>query len=303
MRRIALLTNLGLFACAPTTPALGTIAPSLDDIASTADAEVDVVDRTAALAGATDAQDADPGSPLDFASLPEGALLDISGGQQLTALEQAADARSNTYDNVITAVLLAGAADLVTAAVVAPPAAAIRIAADGTVTEVAPNVWSATNSVSDGYRTVTGTLVVAWVGVGWLAEMRLDSSDGEYADTLWFNGFVAANGALGWWDLYTADEQLAGVVEWAADGTGNAEFGIAALVGQAAGDVLAYGFSDTGETLIAYHDASRAEDAWVYVAADRSGELRSPDYNGGSPACWAAEDAEAPLVDVTCPAE
>ena len=42
---------------------------------------------------------------------------------------------------------------------------------------------------------MTTHLTVAWVGVGWLSEMRITSD--EHDDQLWFNGFVSNDGANG----------------------------------------------------------------------------------------------------------
>ena len=73
-----------------------------------------------------------------------------------------------------------------------------------------------------------------------------------------------------------------------------------ALQGDVAGDTLSYWFAEDGQALVAYHDAGNAEDSWVYVDVDRSGEVRAPDHNGGAPGCWAAADAEEPYADVAC---
>lgn len=268
--------------------------PVLADLSPAADAELALVDRTAALQDAVDADEAEAGPAIDLAGVPDAFRMEVDS----SAAEQLPDGRS--WGNAHQAVGMVAVANLATAFVVGPPSAAIHIAAGGTVTEVAPNVWTATNSVSDGTRTVAGTFTVAWVGVGWLAEMRLTSDDGVYADTLWFKGFLSEEGRLGWWDLYDGTGTLVGVVEWIADGQGNGQFGIAALSGDIAGDTLSY-LASPGAWSVTYHDADRAEDAWVAVFADGSGELRSPDYNGGTLACWAAAEAEEPYADAACP--
>lgn len=208
--------------------------------------------------------------------------------------------RSATYANALQGIAMAGAADLITGLVIAPPAAAIGIAAHGAVAHPMDNVWVGVNAVSDGHRTVTGTFTVAWIGVGWLAEMRLTSSDGQYNNTRWFNGFVSSDDKVGWWDLYDTYGTVVGVVEWVDDGSGNGEFGIASLAGDTAGELLGYGFND-GDALVTYYDASAAQDLWVHVAPDQSGDLRSPDYAWGAKSCWAAADAAEPFADIACP--
>lgn len=112
-------------------------------------------------------------------------------------------------------------------------------------------------------------------------------------DTLWFNGFVAYGGGLGWWDIYSGGA-VVGVVEWLADGQGGGQFGIAALAGSVAGDALYYlKEGDTG--YVGYYDASLAFEAHVAVEADHSGDVMLPDYNGGEPACW-----DTTFADVAC---
>ncbi len=275
------------------------LPPALADLAATSDGEVDVVDRAAALSGAIDADQAPPGLPLDLAGAGRGALLDIDSAAEVGSLSS--EVPRATFNNVLQGVAMAGAADLITGLVIAPPAAAIGITSRGLVVPLGNNSWVATNAVSDGIRTVSGTFVVAWVGVGWIAEMRLSSTDGAYNNTRWFNGFVSADKRIGWWDLYDVYGNVAGVVEWVDDGAGNSEFGIAATSGDNAGDVLAYAYQDDGDAYVGYHDASRLEDLWVHVAPDQSGDLRSPDYAFGAVSCWASATATEPYADAVCP--
>lgn len=305
MRRLAwtLAPTLPLaLACAAgPAPVDSPPAPVWIDDATAGDLDVDLVDRAAELDGAQEYDLADVGEVLDLRTAGAGALLDIDA-DPITALEGQVPAyRSATYGNALQGVQMALAADVITGLVLAPPAAAIAITANGVTAQVDDNLWVGTHAVSDGLRTVTGTFVVAWVGVGWVAEMRLSSSDGQYQDTRWFTGFVSADRRVGWWDLYDGSGARAGVVEWLGDpDTGDGEFGIAALTGDAAGDALVYAFLE-GDSAVAYWDASRAEDLWVHVAPDGSGDLRSPDYLGGSVACWAGADDPDPYHDVPCP--
>jgi hypothetical protein len=260
----------------------------------------DVLDRDAALAGASDANTAPEGAPLDLLALPAGFRLDIDSADEVGSLQdELPPTRSATWNNALQGIALAAAADVVTAVVVAPPAVAIGITAKGVVVQAAPNVWVATNAVSDGVRTVSGTFTVAWVGTGWLCAMRLSSDDGAYANTRWFDGYLQADGTIGWWDLYDGAGTLVGVVEWSDDGVGDAEFGIAALTGDAAGDVLLY--TNAGDdAAVSYWDAGRQESTWVDVAGDGSGDVRSPDHNAGIQGCWAPADATDPYADVAC---
>jgi len=284
-------------ACAPVDPLDGVDVPLLADVSGEADAAVDLVSREDALAGALDWDLADPGDALDMAGAPAGFFLDFDGQAITDAAEDAGvpppAAAAPTHEHILAAWAAVVWADLITLSVVGPPAYAIAVAADGTITELDTNVWYAENTVDIADVAYTTHLTVAWVGVGWLAEMRLSSDDGALDHDLWFAGFLAYGGGLGWWDVYQ-DGALLGVVEWIADGAGDAEFGMAAVSGPEAGSALAYVFLDDS-ALVSAHSGPTGEDAWVYMAADRSGEVRIPDWNGGEPGCW-----DVRLADAAC---
>jgi len=271
--------------------------PLLAELSEDADRHLDLVDRAAELTGAADYDLADAGEAIDMGGVSGGFLMAIDS-EAIQAVDDTGAEGSPipTYGNVWTATALAALADIGATAVVGPPAVAIAVTTDGAITQHSENVWVATNTLTaaDG-SSVTGTFVVAWVGVGWLAEMRLSTSDGTYDDDLWFNGFLSVGGAVGWWDLYDGT-QLVGVVEWIADGQGNAQSGIAAVSGPDAGDVLSYWTFDDGEQGVFFHDEGLSEDAWVIVSPDLSGEVRAYNYNAGEPACW-----DVTLADAECP--
>ena len=275
-------------ACTPTDDI---IAPMLADVSASADGELSVVDRSSALSGAQDYDQATLGGALDPASGGEGFALSVDG-TAITSLESD-DEASGTYFNVWTGAAAAAAADLIALGVVAPPAAAIAVATQGTIEEVEPNLWYAENTVTYGGQSVTAHFTVAWVGVGWLAEMRISSTTG-YDHTLWFNGFLAYGGGLGWWDFYMEDGTLGGVVEWLGDGESAAEFGIAATGGDHAGSWILYTFLDEVSRIDSWAEAEQ-EAAYVFVNPDLSGEVLLPSYNDGAAACW-----DAGLRDVDC---
>ena len=268
--------------------------PTLDIVSDDADREIELVDRSVALDGALNWDVAEVGEGIDFAAAPEGFYLKIDA-EEVDAIGEDGDVPPpGDYDNFAAAWAAVVWADVITFTVVAPPAIAIAVASDGEITQLEPNVWYAENTVPLNGVNVTTHFAVAWVGVGWLAEMRISSDDGTYDDTLWFNGFLAYGGGLGWWDFYDANGDLGGVVEWIADGQGNAQFGIAALTGDEAGSWLSYAFLE-GTALVEAHSGPDNEDAWVFVDADQSGEVRLPDYNGGEPACW-----DIDLINTPC---
>ncbi len=285
---VALVT---LTACgtAEQTPAVQDDTPQLQD-ARTGDAELDLVDRSLALQDALAADLAPVGPAFDAGAMPDGFYMAVSG-EELAGTD-AAPPPSWGYDNYLAGVAGVLAADAVAIAAIAPPATAIAIAADGLVVPIAPNVWQATNTIDVEGEAVTADFTVAWVGTGYLAEMRIsnDSMSGER----WFAGYVSADGDLGWWDFYDQG-QMVGVVEW-IDTADAGQFGIAVTGGDAAGSLITYVDGYDLDAIYAF-DGKRGEDAWVVVAPNRAGEVRLPDFNGGVPACW-----DADLLNTECAA-
>jgi len=295
MRRSFILApvvvSLALFAACDTPSASHADIPVLADVSAQADAQVGLVDRTAALQGATDADVAAKGPALNLNTAPAAFRMTLDASRLSGADE--GTGRSSTYDNVATGAFAATAAYGLTASILAPEALAIDLVADGHITRIGQNAWQAVRTVPIDGNDVTGTFTVAWVGVGWLAEMRLSSSDGSWNGQTWFTGYLAQGGGLGWWDIYDHGN-LAGVVEWLGDGQGNAQLGIAAVAGDAAGSGLNWLFVDTGAARVDAVDGSTGEQSWVQVNPDASGEVRLPDYNGGAAACWATDRTDTP---------
>ncbi len=285
MTRYLLPLALCAVACDPADDPLA-YTPTLDAISADADARLALIDRDAALAGASDWDLAPAGEALDGTASADGFRLSLTDAET-EAVADGAPAGIGEYDHVVAGALAAWTANLITAAVVSPPAAAIAVASDGPVEQLADNVWYAENTATVGVTAVTAHWTVAWVGVGWLAEMRISDDSGRYDRALWFNGFVAYGGGLGWWDLYDGEGGLAGVVEWLGDGT-NAELGLAATAGANAGDWILYTHLDGVDRIDAWSE-SLQEPSWVEVQPDQSGGVRLPDFNAGEPACWASD--------------
>lgn len=283
------LTLLALACAAPGGGGADVHVPTLAEIDGDADAQVDVVDRAAELEGALDAADAPAGEPIDVATVPAPFAMDVGAEEYEDPdhIAPAGDAPAGpaTRNNVVKAAQLVVLADATAVYLVGVPAAAVDIALHGVTTEVYPNVWASTNTVSDGVRSVTGVFVYAWVGNGWIAEMRLWSSDGAYNDTRWFNGYLSADGQVGWWDFFDTWGTLQGVIEWVSDGE-NTELGMAGTAGDIQGDFLGFLWLDDGSFHVGYHEGAMNDDAWVTVQPDRAGQLRVWDYASGLPACW-----------------
>ncbi|MEZ4316740.1 MAG: hypothetical protein R3F61_04535 [Myxococcota bacterium] len=274
-----------LMACTP--PGEGDPGPRVSDLST--ESHTDLIDRAALLSDAQDPSAAPMGEALDLRGAGAGYLLQAFDGETLT---EGADEMPRSYSNYLAAVAGVIAVDVTTALVIAPPAIAVGVAADGTLVQTAPNVWEATNTVDLLGTPVTTHLTVAWVGVGWLSEMRLSSDD--VSEQLWFDGFVSNDGQVGWWDFYENGTDLAGVVEWTSDGV-DGQFGYGATKGDNAGDVVVYASLD-GVGSVSVYDASADELVWVAVNEDQSGSVRLLDFNGGVEACW-----DTAYLDAPCP--
>ncbi len=275
------------------------VVPTVAEIAASGtatDAPLNEVDRAAELAEATDAPLASTGAPLDFAAAPHGFRLDVQSAEPAPSTPASG---SGSYTNVVHAAAMVLSADASTAIVLSIPSAAIAVTLAGPSAQIAPNVWASTNTVTihddTGNHSVTGLFVLAWVDVGWIAQLRITDAASGYDNTPWLNGFVSADRQVGWWDMVDRDGNAVGALEWADDGAGDGEFGIAGVSNGAVGNVLVYAAQD-GEAAVGYHDAGAAAGAQDYsvdVLADGSGSLVDPQYNAGSSACWdtSREDA------------
>ncbi|MCO4747320.1 MAG: hypothetical protein KC912_21150 [Proteobacteria bacterium] len=296
MRRVLLASSLVLplaFSLACGQAESPVAIPVLADV-SFAQSDVGLVDRETELAEAVDYDLATAGSGIDMRNAGQGFTIDFNG-QVVVETGEAAEVPPPALTHFQAAWGGVVAADLFTLAVVGPPRLAIGVAAAGTVTEVQPNVWNATNTVDINGLPVTANLTVAWVGVGWLAEMRITDPVNGLHNAKWFSGFLAVNGAVGWWDLYDGHGTHTGVVEWIGDGQGQGQFGIVATAGDAAGSALSYTF-DRGTARVDHYDAATAQDSWVFLDTDQSGEVRLPDHNAGEVGCW-----DTALADAPCP--
>jgi hypothetical protein len=287
---VAITTLVVGVGCEPVASAPGVDAPTLADL-DVGEGALGLVDRSAALAGAVEAEAASAGGALSVRGAGAGFNLNFTGEGMVEAGGGDRDA-APSYQNVWAGVAAVQFSEGVRHAVVDPPALAIAVAANGTITQVSYNVWLAENVVALPEGLVTTHLTAAWVGNGWLAEMRLSGQGFDHA--LWFNGFLSEDAAIGWWDLYELGGAKVGVVEWIADGDGNGTFGMAAVAGEHAGSAFQYSFTEDFDRIDAW-DGATGEHAWVQANPDDSGEVRLVDFNGGAASCWSTD-----LRDAAC---
>jgi len=295
MNLIALALGM---ACVPPPPSSSQVRiPTLADLGAT-DLDLSEVNRASALRGAKEAAQASAGRPFDITTSAEGFRMEIDSNtvgapsaaaasmrSRQTSRNQSRQATSTSYSNYLHAVGMVVAADLTTVGVLAVPAAAIAAVTQGVSTPVGTNAWMATNTVSYNGQWVNGVLVVAWVEIGYIAQLSLTSSDGVLQNTPWLTGFISKDYKLGWWDMKDQWGMSVGALEWTSDASGNSQFGILSNQGDSTGDVLGYAFVN-GVSSVALYDSSADELSWVEVNPDESGSLRDPLYRWGAESCW-----------------
>ena len=302
LKASSLLVILSLPACF--LAHRGVHQPRLDEVSSAGDAALDIVDRAAILADATEGSG---GSPLDLSAMGPGFWLNMSSATLQGILRSSGSDESDgpsgpgveTYEHMNNALEALLTADRVVYSMVGMTASAMVSVSLSSFEEVEPYLWSAeASTTAPDLQTAEVRLNVAWVGVGWLAELRLTTSDGSYDDTLWCNGFVSEDGQTGWWDLYD-DDSVTAATEWLVE-EGLLQIGVAPLTWGAAnglyvdGDILTYDLSQAGGT-VAYTDTDTDFVSYVTVNDDYSGEALIDDYNDEELACW-----DENLADAVC---
>jgi hypothetical protein len=288
----------------------GVHQPTLDEVSSEGDAALDIVDRAEVLDGATEGVG---GSVLDITTMGPGFWMNVSSGSLQSILRDNApegteeteetDAPAGpgaaTYEHMENALEALLTADRAVYSLLGEPASALWTVSLSPLEEIEPYLWSVEASVTaPDLQTAELRFNVAWVGVGWLADLRLTTSDGRYDDTLWCNGFVSEDGQTGWWDLYD-DDDITAATEWLVE-EGVLELGVAPLTWGAAnglsvdGDTLDFELSEAGGT-VAYTDNETGFVSSVTVNPDHSGQALIDDYNDELPACW-----DENLADAVC---
>lgn len=272
--------------------------PGFADISSTADGYVDLVDRDAALEGAV--EQTEGGEPIDIAGATDFFRVDIDA-DDLMSLADALDTTPSSYDNLNIGMEVLANVDLELASRLGSHGTALSTMDNVTLKEWEDWLWSGeqaiTNDVGD---TVTARFNVHWVGTGWLMEMLQTSSDGIYDDTMWFNGYYAADGSLGWWDFRRAGGIYA-VLEYVGD-VGGGEAKVYFATTDQAGDEFDYTWTAPKVGDVVFSDEQPPPNAplpWsASFAADRSGMATMPDYQEIITVCW-----DSKLQNAACPDE
>ena len=152
---------------------------------------------------------------MEFRSLPEGYSLSLTTGLAQAKIRIPDDQPTSTFEAATEAFEIAEDADTFLADRWTTASEHLQAVGDSSFfAPVAHNVWSTTDSLTIDRTSVEATIWMSWVRVGWLLEVRLTSTDGQYNDHKWLSGGIQNSPVSGSWDEYDADGELIGVHEW-----------------------------------------------------------------------------------------
>lgn len=243
----------------------------------------------------------DPGPPPDLPPLTsmsgDFSIFGTPGAQQAKLAPEASTSSLN-FANAAIRVL---AAQVATVVVLAVPVATFAVAANNTPTFEDDGRWHWRFTTVQGGHTYTAHLTGEIQGgtVDW--EMRITSPTHAppLDEFLWYDGQDHLDRTSGTWTFYDpASPALSTAVlriDWTHVSATQHGWDATALAGVANGDVFTANV-DGDDRMITYLDASEQDFLEIYWnAADGSGYLIAPHYNGGIKACW-----DANQQDVTC---
>ena len=234
----------------------------------------------------------DPGSPPDLPPLTsmtgDFSLFGASGARQ-GAAQAAANLTALNFTNAAIRVV---AAQVVTVVGLAVPVATFAAAANSTPTLEDDDRWHWRFTTVQGGHTYTAHLsgVVQGSDVDW--DMRITSPTHvpPLEEFVWYGGRGRLDRSSGTWTFYdpamlSASNALLRI-DWTHTSLTEHGWDATALGGTADGDVFTASV-DGNDRMITYSDASEQNFVEIYWnAADGSGYLIAPNYNGGVKACW-----------------
>ena len=243
----------------------------------------------------------DPGSPPDLPPLTS-MTGDFSIFGSPGALQgEAAPVASLTALNFTNAALRVVAAQVVTVVGLAVPVATFSAAANNTPTFEDDDRWHWRFTAVNGGQTYTAHLSGAVQGSDVVWDMRITSPTHTppLDEFVWYGGQGRLDRTSGAWTFYDPATPSASTallrIDWTHVSQTEHGWEATALGGTANGDVFTASV-DGDDHLVTYSDASQQTLVEIYwSAADGSGYLIAPLYNGGFMACW-----DTNQQDVTC---
>jgi hypothetical protein len=203
-----------------------------------------------------------------------------------------ADGASQTSLNFFNAGIRVLAAQVATVIGLAVPVATFAAAANSTPTFEDDNRWHWRFTTAQGGHNYTAHLSGAVQGstVGWDMRITSPTHAPPLDEFVWYGGQGQTDRTAGTWTFYDPTTPASSTailrINWTHVSTTEHGFEATALAGAASGDVFTAGV-DGDDRMITYSDAS--EQAFMEIfwsAADGSGYLIAPHYNGGVKACW-----------------
>lgn len=241
----------------------------------------------------------DPGPPPELPPLTSmSGDFSIFGASSAQHPELAADASlsSLNFGNAAIRVLAAQVATVVGLAV---PVATFAAAANSTPTFEDDDRWHWRFVTVQGGHTHTAHLSGAVQGstVGWDMRITSPTHAPPLDEFMWYSGQGRLDRTTGTWTFYDpatpASPNAALRIDWAHVSATKNGWEATALSGAANGDVFTASV-DGDDQMITYRDASEQAFMEIYWnAADGSGYLIAPQYNGGVKACWDTNQQDA----------
>ncbi|MBD3336533.1 MAG: hypothetical protein GF355_13555 [Candidatus Eisenbacteria bacterium] len=257
----------------------------------------------------TGPQSGDPEAP----ALPPPASLQLGfdlfaevGLQAGTPPGAAAQPEFQTRWNFLNAAVRVAVLNLVTTAIVAPPAAAFEAAIHSQPSYIgdATFVWIYTWVNGQG-REVEIRLrgVLLDQAVDWELRVSDNQADPPLEQVVWFTGLSDFGNDEGFWilnDIVDGEPVEAARIDWQVDAEDDRRLSFENIYAghEDLGDTLSYSQEGTVIT-IEFFDASEdivADITWDEVTG--AGSLQVPDYNDGERACWDEDQ-----YDIECPAD
>ncbi len=234
----------------------------------------------------------DPGTPPD---LPP--LTSMTGdfsifGSPAARQGEAAPVASLTALNFTNAALRVVAAQVVTVVALAVPVATFAAAANNTPTFEDDDRWHWRFTAAHGGQTYTAHLSGVVQGSDVLWDMRITSPTHvpPLEEFVWYGGQGHLDRTAGTWTFYDPSTPSTSTavlrIDWTHVSSTEHGWEATALGGPATGDVFTASV-DGNDRMVTYSDASEQTSVEIYWnAADGSGYLIAPNYNGGVKACW-----------------
>ena len=261
---------------------------------------------TAALLAALTACTADSTAPNDPGLPPElppltsmSTDLNIFGAPSSLHAELAHETSLSTL-NFANAGIRVLAAHVATVAGLAVPVATFAAAANSTPTFEDDDRWHWRFTAVQGGRTYTAHLSGAVQGstVGWDMRITSPTHAPPLDEFVWYGGQGPLDRTSGRWTFYDPATPASSTavlrIDWTHVSATEHGWEATALAGDATGDVFTASV-DGDDRMITYRDTSEQAFMEIYWnAADGSGYLIAPHYNGGVRACWDANKQDVP---------